>query len=149
MLKKIKKQETKKQKIKEEKKNRYFEAIGRRKTSIARIRLFTTGKKEFLINKKPLQEYFTNLIFQQIPQSPLNKINCLDKFRIEVKVKGGGLHSQAEAIRHGIARALVIFNPVFKKKLKNAGYITRDSRMRERKKFGLKRSRRAPQWSKR
>ena len=81
--------------------------------------------------------------------SPLKLMNVLDKFRIMIKVKGGGIHSQAEAVRHGIARALVIFNAEFRKRLKKAGYLTRDSRMRERKKFGLKRARRAPQWRKR
>jgi small subunit ribosomal protein S9 len=76
-------------------------------------------------------------------------MNCLDKFRVMVKVKGGGFHAQAEAVRHGVSRALTLFNPDFRKKMKKAGFLTRDSRMRERKKFGLKRARRAPQWQKR
>lgn len=76
-------------------------------------------------------------------------MKCLDKFRVETLVKGGGLSSQAEAIRHGTARALTLFNLDFKKRLRRAGFLTRDSRMRERKKFGLKRARRAPQWQKR
>lgn len=128
---------------------RYFEAIGRRKTAIARVRLFTRGEKAFLVNEKPYQSYFPTLELQQIAQAPLEKMKCLDKFKILAKVKGGGFHAQAEALRHGLARALVLFNPDFRKRLKKAGYLTRDPRMRERKKFGLKRARRAPQWQKR
>ncbi len=136
-------------KIEEGDKGRYLEAIGRRKTSIARLRLFTKGEKDFIINKKPFNVYFPILELQQIVQSPLEKMKCQDKFFIEVRVKGGGFHSQAEAVRHALSRALVMFNTDFKKRLKKSGYLTRDSRMRERKKFGLKRARRAPQWAKR
>lgn len=142
---------------------RYFEAVGRRKTSIARVRLFTRrgarvlsvaetpdlGEKDFLVNEKLLNLYFPTSELQQIAKSALEKMNCLDKFRIQVLVKGGGLHSQAEAVRHGTARALVLFNLEFRKRLKKAGFLTRDPRMRERKKFGLKRARKAPQWAKR
>jgi len=128
---------------------RYFEAIGRRKTAIARVRLFTRGEKTFLVNERPYQEYFPTIELQQIAITSLNKMKCLDKFRVVSKVKGGGVHAQAEALRHGIARALTLFNPTFRKRLKKAGYLTRDARMRERKKFGLKRARRAPQWQKR
>ena len=132
-----------------EKPERYFESIGRRKTSAARVRILTSGDKGILINGKPYQAFFPTLELQETVLSPLKTMNCLDKFTILVKVKGGGVHSQAEAVRHGIARALVLFNAEFKKRLKKAGYLTRDSRMRERKKFGLKRARRAPQWRKR
>jgi len=128
---------------------RYFEAVGRRKTAVARMRLFTKGGKEFLVNDKPYQAYFPTLVLQQAALASLEKMKCLDKFRISAKVKGGGLNAQAEAVRHGIARALVLFNPDFRKRLKKAGFLTRDPRMRERKKFGLKRARRAPQWKKR
>ncbi len=128
---------------------RYFEAVGRRKTAVARVRLWTKGEKEFLVNKNPSQAYFLIPEFQQTAKSSLKKMNCLDKFRVEILVKGGGLSAQAEAIRHGIARALIKFNPDFKKRLRKAGFLTRDPRMRERKKFGLKRARRAPQWRKR
>lgn len=128
---------------------RYFEAIGRRKTSAAKARLFTRGDKVFLVNGKPYNVYFPTFELQQLALASLEKMKCQDKFRILVKVNGGGIHSQAEAVRHGIARALVEFNPDFKKRLKRAGFLTRDSRMRERKKFGLKRARRAPQWRKR
>ncbi len=128
---------------------RYFEAVGRRKTSIARVRLFTRGEKAFLVNEKLLNLYFPISELQQIAKSALEKMNCLDKFRVQVLVKGGGLHSQAEAVRHGTSRALILFNPDFRKRLKKAGFLTRDPRMRERKKFGLKRARKAPQWAKR
>jgi small subunit ribosomal protein S9 len=128
---------------------KYWEAIGRRKTAVARVRLFSRGEKLFLVNEKPYNIYFPTLELQQIARASFDKMKCFDKFRILAKVKGGGLHAQAEAIRHGTARALVLFNPDFRKRLKGAGYLTRDSRMRERKKFGLKRARRAPQWQKR
>jgi len=128
---------------------RYFEAVGRRKTAVARVRLFTQGEKVFLVNLKPYQEYFPTLELQQTVIAPLVKMKCLDRFRGLAKIKGGGIQAQAEAFRHGLARALVLFNPTFRKRLKKAGYLTRDSRMRERKKFGLKRARRAPQWQKR
>jgi small subunit ribosomal protein S9 len=135
---------------------KYFEAVGRRKTSIARVRLqptrhpsYTQGEKTFLVNKKPLEVYFPTSELQQVVTAPLEKMKYLDKFKISAIVKGGGLSSQAQALSHGIARALVLFNPDFRKRLKKAGFLTRDPRMRERKKFGLKRARRAPQWQKR
>lgn len=128
---------------------RYFEAVGRRKTAVARIRLFTKGGKEFLINNKPIESYFQTPALQQLARASLAKMKCLEKFNVLINVKGGGLNAQAEAIRHGIARALILFNPDFRRRLKKVGYLTRDSRARERKKFGLKRARRAPQWRKR
>ncbi|MDO8559019.1 MAG: 30S ribosomal protein S9 [bacterium] len=127
---------------------RYFQAIGRRKTSSARIRFFVSDEKEIIVNDKPFQVYFPTLELQGIVLSPLN-IMSVDKFRILIKVNGGGIHSQAEAVRHGISRALVLTNQDSRKRLKKVGFLTRDSRMRERKKFGLKRARRAPQWRKR
>lgn len=132
-----------------EKKERYLEAIGRRKTAIARVRLFTKGEKLFLVNKKLHNVYFPTLELQQVSQSALEKMKLLDRFRILAKVKGGGFHAQAEALRHALTRVLVKFNPDFRKRLKKAGYMKRDPRMRERKKFGLKRARKAPQWQKR
>lgn len=129
--------------------DRYFEAIGRRKTAVARIRLFTKGDKEFLVNDKSYKQYFPLEDDQETAVSSMKKMKCLDKFRVTVKVKGGGRHAQAEAVRHGTARVLVDFNQNFRKRLRKAGYLTRDERMRERKKFGLKRARKAPQWSKR
>ncbi len=137
--------------IKEEagKPERYLESIGRRKTAVARVRLYTRGDKEFLVNAKPYQKYFPLPEDQETATSSMKKMKCFDKFRITVIVKGGGRHAQAEAVRHGTARALVEFNQNFRKRLRKAGFLTRDPRMRERKKFGLKRARRAPQWAKR
>jgi len=146
----IKKKIVKKEKKKEKRTiEKYFEAVGRRKTAQARVRLFTQGKGEIKVNGKPYKHYFSTLELQKIVESPLEDIKCLGKFEISSRVKGGGIHAQAEAVRHGISRALCLLNPYFKKKLQKAGFLTRDPRMRERKKFGLKRARRAPQWSKR
>jgi small subunit ribosomal protein S9 len=127
---------------------KYFEAVGRRKTSVARVRLFPKGK-DFLINQRSLENYFPTFELQKIAKEALEKVDCLGKFGISVIVKGGGIHSQAEAVRHGIARALVLQNPKLRPILKEASFLKRDPRMRERKKFGLKRARRAPQWQKR
>lgn len=129
--------------------DRYFEAVGRRKTAVARIRLFTKGDKEFIVNNKPYQKYFATVEDQEQAVASMKKMKCLDKFRVTVVVQGGGHSAQAEAIRHGTARVLVDFNANFRKRLRKAGFLTRDPRMRERKKFGLRRARRAPQWSKR
>ena len=128
---------------------RYFEAIGRRKTSIARVRLFNQKEEKIIINQKPFEEYFFTVELQQIVVAPLERMKYENQFMISVRVKGGGIHSQSEAVQLGIARALLVFNPDFRKKLKKAGFLTRDPRMRERKKFGLKRARKAPQWQKR
>lgn len=141
------KEKEKKEKI--VKPERYYQAEGRRKTSVARVRIWTKGEKQFLINGKPLEKYFCTLSLQRTALASLEKMKCQDKFKVSVIVRGGGISSQAEAIRHGTARILVIFNPDFRKRLKKAGFLRRDSRMRERKKFGLRRARRAKQWSKR
>ncbi len=128
----------------------YFGAVGRRKTAVARVRIYPKAtKKEFLVNEKDYKNYFPTFETKEITLAPLKLINLEDKFSISVKVKGGGFHAQAEALRHGLSRALVKFNPEFRKRLKKAGYLTRDPRMRERKKFGRKRARKSPQWSKR
>lgn len=129
---------------------KYFEGIGRRKTSIARVRIYPeANQKDFIINQRPLDQYFKDPFYHQIVLAPLKLLNLISKFKITVQVKGGGITGQAEAIRHGLARALTKFNPEFKPILKKAGFLTRDPRERERKKPGLKRARRAPQWSKR
>lgn len=134
----------------EAEKDRYWEAVGRRKTARARIRLFTRGgEKGMIVNGKPLAEYFRYPHLQTIASEALEAMKTTDRFRVSAKASGGGLHAQAEAIRHGTARALVLFNPDFRKRLKRAGFLTRDPRMKERKKFGLKGARRAPQWQKR
>ena len=129
--------------------DRYFEAVGRRKTAVARVRLFTRGDKQFMINGKNYQEYFSLKGDQETSTASMRKMKCLDKFKVTVIVKGGGRNAQAEAVRHGTARVLVDFNNNFRKRLRKAGFLTRDPRMRERKKFGLKRARKSPQWAKR
>ena len=151
-VKKVKKTTSVKKAVKETVKPKvakYFEGIGRRKTSIARVRISAQKEKTFLVNEKPLENYFPTKSLQLIILSPLNLTDCSDKFKVSIRVKGGGISSQAEAIRHGLSRALVLFDPELRKKLKKAGFLKRDPRMRERKKFGLKRARRAPQWQKR
>jgi len=129
--------------------DKYFEGTGRRKTSVARVRLYTKGDKDIVVNEVDYKEYFKIADHQSIILDSLEKMKSMGRFRVVATVKGGGVHSQAEAIRHGIARALVVFNPDYRKRLRKANFLTRDSRMKERKKFGLKRARKAPQWSKR
>ena len=141
------KEETKDEK--DLKSDRYMESTGKRKRAIARVRVFTKGKKEILINGKPCKDYFYTLELEQTATDSLRKMKSLDKFRVLAIVRGGGISAQAEAVRHGIAKILVDFNPDFRKRLRKAGFLTRDPRKRERKKFGLKRARRAPQWAKR
>lgn len=128
---------------------KYYEAVGRRKRSIARVRLFTRGENGFLINAKGYVRYFPTFELQSIADGALKKMKVMDKFSISVLVRGGGISGQAVAVRHGTARALVKFNPDFRKRLKRAGFLMRDPRKKERKKFGLKKARRAPQWAKR
>lgn len=127
----------------------YTEAVGRRKTSIARVRLFSGGSNRIIVNDKDMINYFPLKEMQEIVKNPLKETNMAKEFAITAKVSGGGIHSQAEALRHGISRALVKFNADFRKRLKSAGFLTRDARMKERRKFGLKKARKAPQWSKR
>ncbi|MEA3293214.1 MAG: 30S ribosomal protein S9 [Patescibacteria group bacterium] len=148
--KKITKETPKREKvIKKVEKKEYYEAIGRRKTASAQVRIWTQGQKEIIVNNKPYKIYFPTIELQETAISSLDKMKCLNRFKISVIVKGGGIQAQAVSVRHGIARVLVILNPDFRKRLKKAGLLTRDPRMRERKKFGLKRARRAPQWRKR
>lgn len=127
----------------------YFYAAGKRKTSVARVRLFPGGKGDMVVNDKPAEEYFTLLTSKGVMTSPLKITGMNKKFDVSVKVIGGGMSSQAEAVRHGIARALLEYDPELRSTLKKAGYLTRDARIKERKKPGLKRARRAPQFSKR
>ncbi|RJQ37416.1 30S ribosomal protein S9 [Candidatus Parcubacteria bacterium] len=132
-----------------ERSDRYWEAVGRRKTAIARARLYTKGDKGIWVNEKPIAEYFHYGNYQRSAISALETMNTADRFRTLITVRGGGPHAQAEAVRHATARALVRFNADFRKRLKRAGYLTRDARAKERKKFGLRGARRAPQWAKR
>ena len=128
--------------------DRYFEDVGRRKTSTARVRLFTKSG-QFTVNGKTYGIYFPTLDLQKIVEDPLKEMKLWERFRVSALVTGGGVHSQAEAVRHGLSRCLIKFNHDFRKRLKRAGFLTRDPRMKERKKFGLKKARRAPQWQKR
>ncbi len=127
----------------------YFYANGKRKTSVAGVRLYTAGKGGIIINNRSFENYFPVNTDQDKSLSPLRMANALKTFTISVQVHGGGVHSQAEAVRHGISKALLQFNAEFRTTLKHAGFLTRDSRVKERKKYGLKRARRAPQFSKR
>ena len=143
-----------KPKKKTEKVRSYYEAVGRRKRAVARVRLFTcrpfeSQKAKILVNEKSYTDFFPTFQLQEIAASPLHKMKSINRFKATVKVKGGGIRGQAEAIRHGLARTLVKFNPDFSKKLKRAGFLRRDPRKKERKKPGLKKARRAPQWRKR
>jgi len=129
----------------------YFEAVGRRKTAIARVRIFraSTNEPDITVNNKDYTKYFPLTRQHKTVLSPLEIFGVGDKTKTTVLISGGGLSAQAEAVRHGISRALVKMDNTLKKKLRRAGYITRDSRMVERKKYGLKKARRAPQWKKR
>ncbi|MFA5133588.1 MAG: 30S ribosomal protein S9 [Patescibacteria group bacterium] len=127
----------------------FLQAVGRRKESIARVKLFKNGTGKVTINGKDVKEYLKSDLLIDIALGALTSVNQLKKIDLSAKVSGGGLHGQAEAIRLGTARGLLQLNPVFKKNLRKAGFLTRDPRMKERKKPGLKKARRAPQWSKR
>jgi len=129
-------------------KGRYFYAIGRRKRAVAQVKL-RVGKGEIAINKKEIQKYFSDFILQDIVRQAQICVGRPNGFDLEIKVSGGGTKGQAEAARHGAARALVLFEPNFRKRLKRAGFLKRDPRKKERKKYGLKRARKAPQFSKR
>jgi small subunit ribosomal protein S9 len=132
---------------------RYVEAIGRRKTSTARVRLTPSTKAQFVVNGVDAKEYFKTEDARRLIQDPIVKaISTLmpgTKWSIEAKIMGGGLHSQAEALRHGLSRAFVEVNSESRTKLKTLGFLKRDPRAKERRKFGLKKARKAPQWSKR
>lgn len=125
-----------------------FYGTGRRKKAIARVRI-TEGKGNITINGKPLDEYFGTETLKFIVKQPLTTTNTNSKYDVICNVKGGGFTGQAGAIRHGLSRALLQANGEFKLTLKQNGFLTRDSRMKERKKYGLKKARRAPQFSKR
>jgi small subunit ribosomal protein S9 len=127
----------------------YLFAVGGRKKSIARVRLFKKGEGKIIVNEKPHNQYFTTTELKEIVIQPLQTTNKLKEFDFSIKVSGGGIRGQAEACRHGIARALVLFDKDLRQTLKPAGYLKRDPRRKERKKPGLKRARRAPQWQKR
>ena len=137
---------------------KYYEAIGRRKSATARVRLLTkkstdvqadTTKALIVVNDRPYTLRFPTLRLQNIVEAPLKKLKSANRFKAIVRVSGGGMVGQAEAIKAGLSRALVLFDINFSKKLRRAGYLTRDPRVKERRKYGLKKARKAPQWSKR
>lgn len=128
---------------------KYIESIGRRKTSVARVRITPSSKQSYLVNEKNLVDYFKSEGMISIVESAFKIDEITQKFKVSVKVSGGGLKSQAESIRLGIARSLIKFNQETRKPLKKKGYLKRDPRVKERKKPGLKKARKSPQWSKR
>jgi len=133
---------------------KYVEAVGRRKTSTARVRIWPSGKAVFLVNGVDSKEYFKTeeerrLILDPIIKGIVAEQGKALKWSVEARVSGGGIHSQSQAVRHGLARVLVLFDQKFRGNLKKLGYLTRDPRAKERRKFGLKKARKAPQWSKR
>ena len=129
-----------------DKTEKYIESVGRRKTAVARVRL--TGGQGVIINNQELSRYFLLKKHQDNALAPFRELQ-IKKFKVEAKVKGGGISAQAEAVRHGLSRALVVMDGEFKSRLRLSGYLTRDSRMVERKKYGKKKARVSPQWSKR
>ncbi len=131
------------------KKKVQYWGTGRRKKAIARVRLIPAGDGTIIINKKSLDQYFGLDTLKFIVKQPLELVEATAKYDVMVNVCGGGFTGQAGAIRHGIARALLEAEPETRGALKKAGFLTRDSRMKERKKYGLKKARRAPQFSKR
>lgn len=131
-----------------ESKQKYYYGTGRRKNSVARVRVYN-GTGNITINGRNIDEYFGLETLKLIVRQPLSLTENVDKFDIVCTVTGGGVTGQAGAIRHGLSRALLLFNPELRPVLKKAGFLTRDPRMKERKKYGLKAARRAPQFSKR
>lgn len=126
----------------------YYEGVGRRKTSSARVRI-VAGNGQFIVNNKPAEEYFTRLGDMEMITIPLAAAEMVGKLDISVKVQGGGVTGQTGAVRHGLARALLRMDPELRPIMRASGSLTRDSRMKERKKPGLKRARKAPTYTKR
>lgn len=131
------------------KEKEYLRAVGRRKTSTAVVKLYKASKNSYKINGIDFTEYFKTAELKKIVVSAFETVNYVEKYEVVVTVKGGGIHSQAEAVRHGISRALVLSDEELRVPLKKAKMLKRDPRQVERKKFGLKKARKSPQWSKR
>jgi small subunit ribosomal protein S9 len=129
--------------------HKYFEAVGRRKTAIARVRLFPGTKAGYEINGKTLETYFPVSDMQKTVTDAISESKPAEKFHITAIITGGGTSAQSEALRHGISRALLEYDIELRAKLKKAGFLKRDPRAKERRKFGLKKARKSPQWSKR
>ena len=132
-----------------ESKRPYHYGTGRRKASVARVRVYENGTGSITINGRDIDDYFGLETLKLIVRQPLNTTDTIGKVDVVCTVEGGGVTGQAGAIRHGVSRALLEINPEFRAQLKAAGFLTRDPRMKERKKYGLKAARRAPQFSKR
>ena len=130
-------------------KNPYMYGTGRRKSSVARVHLFPNGTGKITINGRDIDDYFGLETLKMVVRQPLNATETLGKVDIVATVAGGGVSGQAGALRHGISRALLLASEDYRPLLKKAGFLTRDPRMKERKKYGLKAARRAPQFSKR
>ena len=128
--------------------SKYHNGTGRRKSSIARVRLYP-GTGNIVVNEKPVEQYFSRDVDVTMVYAPLRATNTVEQYHISVKVSGGGVTGQAGAVSHGIARALQAANPEFRQTLRQGGFLTRDARAKERKKPGLKRARKAPQYTKR
>ena len=129
--------------------DRYIEAVGRRKTAVARVRIVLSTKEHIIVNDENIESYFDTEDLRRIASEALHKSKIPEKYSVSARVSGGGIHSQAEAIRHGISRALAGTDLDLRKKIKKLGFLKRDPRAKERRKFGLKKARKAPQWSKR
>lgn len=146
-----------KEAVKNNKGEKYYEAMGRRKESIARVRLYTKKATDIIeeeralitVNGKDYRDYFSDATLWEVVESPLKKLKSANRFKATIVVHGGGKSGQADAIKHGLARTLVDFDQNFRKKLKKSGYLTRDPRAKERRKYGLKKARKAPRWAKR
>ena len=132
-----------------ESKKKYFYGTGRRKSSVARVRVYENGTGSVIINGRDINDYFGLETLKLVVNQPLVAADLVGKVDLVVTVTGGGVSGQAGAIRHGLSRALVTLNPEYRAALKAAGFMTRNPRMKERKKYGLKAARRAPQFSKR
>jgi small subunit ribosomal protein S9 len=138
-------------------KEKYYESVGRRKQAIARVRLLTRKSTDaaledaalMTVNDKDYRQYFTDAMLQTRVESPLRRLKSLSRFKVTVRVSGGGISGQADAVRHGISRSLEQFDANFRKRLKKAGFLTRDPRQVQRKMPGLKKARKAGRWSKR
>ena len=130
-------------------KTKYLRAVGRRKTAVATVRLYPAAKLSFSINGKELEQYFGTAELRRVAGEAFIKAKNDGIYKVSAVLKGGGISAQAEALRHGISRALLSGDAELRKKLKKAGFLKRDPRSKERRKFGLKKARKAPQWSKR
>ncbi len=128
--------------------DRYTRTLGRRKEAVAQIRM-THGTGKIMVNDKPVEVYFPHEEWVRVIKSPFVLVGMEDKFDVTVKTNGGGVRGQADSLRLAIARALIVYNPDFRASLKKQGMLARDARVKERKKYGKKKARRSPQWSKR